>query len=81
MDDQHQFPGFFSYIVKSLLFVVETRMPGETQGSAQVIGESYQIQLYRIHLITSTDLTICLILYCMSVYGLPVLTEIISVVT
>jgi hypothetical protein len=29
-----QFPGYFSYIVKSLLFVRKTGMPEETQGSA-----------------------------------------------
>jgi hypothetical protein len=34
MDDQRQFPGYFSYIVKSLLFVRKTGMPEETQGSA-----------------------------------------------
>jgi hypothetical protein len=34
MDEQRQFPGYFSYIVKSILFVRKTGMPGETQGSA-----------------------------------------------
>ena len=81
MDDQRQFPGYFSYIVKSILFVRKTGMPGETQGSAASHWRMLSNKVVSNTPYHGTDPTNCVILYSMSVYGLPVLTEIIAIMT